>query len=94
MMGDALEGCKKCLHYIDDVLIWGSTKEEHDRNLETVIAALEKAGFAINREKSEFCRPEVTYLGNLINGSEVRPNPEKVKVLLECPAPNNADEVR
>lgn len=94
MVGDVLQGLKGVMHYIDDVLVWGNTKEEHDARLTEVQDRLKTAGFEINQSKSSFGKKEVKYLGHILSGTEIKPNPEKVKAVTECPPPTNVDGVR
>ena len=63
---------------MDDVLIHTTTQAEHHNRLEIVLTRLHEAGFAINDEKCDICKQEVLFLGHLINGECVRPNPDKI----------------
>ena len=49
--------------YVDDILIFGKTKEEHDKNLKIVLKKLIKAGLMDNREKCLFDQKEIIILG-------------------------------
>ena len=51
---------------IDDILVWGSSNEEHNRRLEAVLQRCLKIGLTLNREKCKFGVSEVTYLGHTI----------------------------
>lgn len=56
---------------IDDILIYGKTQEEHDERLLAVLNRLEEAGLTLNREKCEFSRREVKFLGHPFPGQSV-----------------------
>jgi hypothetical protein len=55
-----------------------SRQKEHDEHLEKVLSAIEKAGVTLN-EKSEFSKPSVKFLGQIIDSSGYRVDPDKVK---------------
>ena len=75
--------------YLDDIIICTETFSEHLDRLEVVLKKLLKAGLAINLEKSELCCTRVRYLGLLLDAAGLRPDPEKVRPVLEYPAPSN-----
>jgi hypothetical protein len=56
----------------------GSSQKEHDERLEKVLSAIEKAGLTLN-EKCEFSKPSVKFLGQIIDSSGCRVDPDKVK---------------
>lgn len=82
------------LAYMDDVLTYSTTIDEGLRRLDAVLEALTGAGFSIKLAKCKFMKIEVNYLGYVIRAGEVRPNPEKVRALLEAPFPKTARQVR
>ncbi len=53
--------------YIDDILIYSKSKEEHKRHLHLVFQALRKAGLKIKLKKCEFGKKELRYLGFIID---------------------------
>ena len=80
--------------YLDDILITGSTMQEHAKNLEAVLQKLSKAGFKLNRQKCSFMKERIEYLGHVIDSEGLHPSEEKVKALKEAPAPKNLAELR
>lgn len=52
--------------YIDDISVWGATKEEHDQRLVAVMKAAAKAGLTFNAEKCKSGVTEVQFLGDII----------------------------
>jgi hypothetical protein len=94
IVGDVLKGVEGAMHFVDDVLVWGNTQEEHDLRLAEVLKRFREVGFTFNPVKCEFSKPAVMFLGHLVDGETVRPTPEKVSVIQKFPVPTNADEVR
>ena len=90
ILGD-LEGVI-CL--VDDVLVTGRTQEEHDRRLMAVLLRLQQAGLTLGPEKCDINKPSVKFLGQLIDHTGVRPDPEKVRAILEMEAPTTVSELR
>lgn len=82
------------LAYMDDVLSYSTNVEEGLHRLDAVLRALTEAGFSFKLAKCKFMKTEVNYLGYVIHAGEVRPNPSKVKALLEVPFPKTARQVR
>ena len=79
---------------IDDILVWGTTIEEHDRRLHATLERAEHIGMTMNPEKCKFCMTEVTYLGHKLTGEGVKPDQSKVDAILNMPAPNDKQGVQ
>ena len=94
MMNEALCECQDFAKaYIDDVVIYSSTWEEHLDHLEQVFRCLQKAGLTLKRSKCQFGLSHVYYLGYLIGEGGVRPDPKKVKAVLAYKQPETKSEV-
>ena len=72
---------------IDDILVWGTSQEEHDERLEAVLKRCEQINLTLNKEKCQFRVPEVTYIGHILNAKGVQPDPEKVRAIQDMPPP-------
>ena len=68
--------------YIDDVLIFSETLEEHLEHIRLVLERLKKAGLKLKPSKCHFLRESVEYLGHLITPQGLKPNPEQVKAVV------------
>ena len=79
---------------IDDVLVYGSSHKEHDDRLEVVLNRLQKAGVTLNKEKCQFRQTSVQFLGQMIDGQGVRPDPTKVEAIQQFKQPTNGKELR
>ncbi|KZR95877.1 Uncharacterized protein APZ42_010100, partial [Daphnia magna] len=71
-----------CLVYLDDVLVFGKTFEEHQKRLECVLIALEKASLTLNVSKCIFATSRIFHLVHIIDENGIRPDPEKISALL------------
>ena len=70
-----------CLVYLDDILVFGKSFEEHQCRLDLVLTALSKANLILNMKKCLFAANEVKHLGHIVRADGVRPDPEKVSAL-------------
>lgn len=80
--------------YFDDLFITGHTDEEHIKNLEAVLAICKAKGLAINKDKCEFMRDQVTFLGHKLNKDGIQPLDDTVRAIKEAPPPTNLHELR
>ena len=74
---------------IDDILVWGSSKKEHDERLRKVLQRCEEINLTLNKEKCEFGVKEVTYIGHKLSAKGVEPDAEKVRAIQDMPAPTD-----
>ena len=79
--------------YVDNFIICTETWQQHIYWLEVVIKRLTDAGFTINHDKSFFARKEVRYLGFIVDTQGTRPDPDKIKPVVEYPVPKKAKQV-
>jgi anti-sigma28 factor (negative regulator of flagellin synthesis) len=84
---ETLAGIPGVLVYIDDILIWGRTKEEHDERLRMVLKRLEEMKFSVNPKKCHFSQDKVKFLGHMIQDGTLSVDPEKVRAIREMPSP-------
>ena len=80
--------------FIDDVIIWGATKEEHDRRLRQVLDRFGSKGVRLQPAKFMLRRSEVHYYGHALNGSGVTSDENRVKAILEMKQPGSPEELR
>ena len=70
-----------CEPYLDDVLCYAESFEEHVVNLQKVLRRLKSQGIKLRADKCVFVKPEVRYLGRLISANGYRPDPSDTKAL-------------
>ena len=93
-MSDLLSDLEGVVCMMDDILVYGRTTEEHDERLVRVLHKLRQAGLTLNRDKCQFSQTQVKFLGQVIDGSGVRPDPEKVRAIQNVQPPRNVGDVR
>ena len=93
-MSNLLTGMEGTVCLMDDILIYGSSQEEHDARLCKVLEKLRKSGVTLNREKCVFSVPKIKFLGQVIDQKGIRSDPDKVKAVLQLKEPTNTAEVR
>ena len=80
--------------YLDDILVYSKSKEEHEEHLRCVLNKLRENRLYAKFSKCEFWLPQVTYLGHVISAKGIPVNPETVKTIVEWLPPVNVKEVR
>ncbi|KAK3569659.1 hypothetical protein QTP86_002643 [Hemibagrus guttatus] len=80
--------------YIDDILVYSTSMEEHVRQVREVLARLQKHHLYIKLEKCEFHRPMVTFLGYVISHQGVETDMVKVWAVTEWHAPSTVQELQ
>ncbi|KAL5020837.1 hypothetical protein ScPMuIL_002080, partial [Solemya velum] len=95
LMNRVLEECRSfAIAYLDDILIYSKTPEEHIKHIQTVFDKLRENNLRLKLKKCTFFEQETEYLGFLISNKGVKPNPKKVEAIKEMPPPKNVREVR
>jgi transposase InsO family protein len=82
------------LVYIDDIIIFSETVEQHFKDVADVLDRIADAKMVIKISKSKFFRTETPYLGYIVGREGLKVDPEKTKVLKEMPPPRNIGEIR
>lgn len=80
--------------YMDDIVVYANSLEEHSRKLNTLLGRLQNAGLALQPEKCMFLRKEIAYLGHLITNEGVKPDPGKIKAVKSFPVPSNRKTIK
>ena len=75
--------------YVDDIVIFSDTWEEHLKRLEKVLSRLEQVNLSVNLSKSDFLKAKVIYLGHVVGHGVVIPIKAKVKSIIDYPIPEN-----
>ena len=85
---------KSTFAYLDNIYICGKDQIDHDLNLKNFKSAALKVNLTYNNSKCEFSVRRLCILGSVIENGEIRPDPERLKPLLELPPPRNAKELK
>lgn len=80
--------------YLDDIIVFGKTFQEHLGRLEQVFGNLYKANLKVKPSKCNLFAKQVSYLGHVISAEGVKADPSKVEAVRGWPVPRNQTEVR
>ncbi|KAI4885901.1 hypothetical protein NFI96_005622 [Prochilodus magdalenae] len=83
-----------CLIYLDDIIVFGKTFEEHLGRLQVVLEKLKAANLKVKPSKCQLFAKEVQYLGHIISANGIMTDPGKVAVVKEWKVPRSQTEVR
>ncbi|KAK3742849.1 hypothetical protein QZH41_004524 [Actinostola sp. cb2023] len=85
---------QKLMVYLDDIIVFSPTIEEHLIRLKVVFRKLSEHGLKIEPTKCQFFGNEVTYLGHVVSADGVSTDPEKTKAVKEWPVPVTVRDLR
>ena len=81
---------EQCLIYLDDIIVFSSTFNEHLHCLCNVLVALQETHLLLKLSKCSFACTEVAYLGHVVSANGITPDPQKVAAVLQFPQPTEA----
>ena len=87
-------GEKYSLAYLDDILIYSKTAEEHLLHIQDIFDRLRQHDLKLKLKKCSFMKEETTYLGYVIGAQGIKPDVNKVKMIRNLPPPQTVREVR
>ncbi|CAK1597918.1 unnamed protein product [Parnassius mnemosyne] len=93
-METLLSGIDGVSIWLDDICVTGLDRNSHMQRLSKVLDRLCKAGLRLQKDKCQFFRESVRYLGYVISKTGLRTCPDKVRAILSAPEPNNVTEVK
>ena len=85
---------KICHIYLDDIIIWSNSVEEHTRHIRMVLGALRVAKLYCNLKKCHFYLLEIDFLGHHISARGIEANGSKVDKILGWLVPQNMTDIR
>ncbi|KAL0146751.1 hypothetical protein M9458_058091 [Cirrhinus mrigala] len=80
---------KICLVYIDDIIVYSKTLEQHTQHLNMVFQKLTQANLTLNMKKCHFFKRQLKFLGHIVSGRGVEIDPEKTRDVTEFPPPQD-----
>ena len=89
-----IEKCTGTLALVDDVIVCGKTKEEHDHNLRKLMETAQIASLTFNCDKCAINQKQVRFFGVIFNVNGIHPHPQKVKEIKSLPSPTNVTELQ
>ncbi|KAK2725576.1 hypothetical protein QYM36_000169 [Artemia franciscana] len=93
-MEEAFEGLEGIRILVDDILVYGKNREEHDQRLSAILRRARKKGIRFNSEKCEFSKDKVKYFGHIISRDGIKPDPEKIRAIQDMPSPQSKEELQ
>lgn len=84
----------KCLVYLDDIIVFSTSLQEHIQRLREVFERLRKANLKIQLDKCKFLQRKVKYLGHIVTPSGVKPDPSKINAIQNYPLPKSQKEIK
>lgn len=84
---------KNLLCYLDDIIIFSPTYEEHMDDLIEVFDRIRAANLQLNDRKCHFFKNRLNYLGHVVSADGIEADPVKIKAILELKTPSNSSEV-
>ncbi|CAI5657120.1 unnamed protein product [Oreochromis niloticus] len=94
LMSTLLKGLEGTVIVMDDILVFGANKEEHDQRLEAVLQTIKASGLKLNRSKCHFGKNELQFFGHIISADGVKPDDGKVEAIARMPSPTNVEQLR
>ena len=85
---------KWCVVYLDDIIIYSKTPEEHVERLRAVLQKLREAGLKIKPSKCNFFKKEISFLGHIVSEQGIATDPKKIEKVVQWPIPDTVNDVR
>ena len=91
---EVTRGLPFCYAYIDDLLVYSRSQEEHRQHLRILFERLTEYGLVLNLSKCVFGQPVVRFLGYLVSADGIRPPQDRIQAILDYPLPKTAQGLR
>lgn len=85
---------QRCLVYVDDIMIFSRSFQQHLQDLKKVFQRLREAGIVLRADKCHFCQAQTPYLGYLLTEKGILPDPTKIRTIQEIIPPATRKQVR
>ena len=80
--------------YVDNFVVFSTSFEQHMATLERLLYYIDKYELSLRSDKCEFAKPEIEFLGFVVNGESIRPTPANVSKVLGFPAPTTRKKLQ
>ena len=82
-----------CIIYLDDVIVFSKTPEDHVERLVAVFEKISKAGLKLKPSKCEFFKSRINYLGHIVSKNGIETDPKKIEAIQKWPRPKTVHDV-
>jgi hypothetical protein len=83
-----------CLVYLDDIILYSETLEQHKIDVENIITRLKEFNLKIKPSKCKFARSRIEYLSHVIENGTIKPNPAKTAAVNDAKRPKTVKQVQ
>ena len=83
-----------CLVFLDDIIVMSSSFKQHIERLTKVFDKLRSANLKLKPSKCRLLQLKVKFLGSVVSGDGIEPDPEKIAAVVDWPVPENLTDVR
>jgi len=94
ILENMFKGSKNVISYLDDIVIFSNSVDEHKVHLQNALKIIENSGFTLNKEKCSFFQTEINYLGFNLTSKGVHPQENKCRAIWDAPKPGNVSELK
>ena len=91
---ETLSGISGAINISDDILVFGATQEEHDKNLKATFERLRECGLTLNRNKCAYNKGTLEFFGYVFSKGGLSADPKKISAIQNLETPSNATQVR
>ena len=85
---------EQCLIYLDDIVVFSVTFDQHLERLKMVFHHLAEAGLKLKPSKCHFAKSEIRYLGHIVSRQGIQADPDKTSAMISFPVPSDIKELR
>ena len=86
-----IPGCK---NIADDIIVYAKTQLEHDQTLRALLTRLREKNLTLNRDKCEFNKTQLKFMGHVLSKDGVQPDLNKIKAVRDFETPKNPTSVK
>ena len=83
-----------CFVYIDDIIIFADSLEQHEKRFKLVMERLKQAQLKVQLEKCQFLQKRVSFLGHILSEDGIRPDSKKIEAVKDFPVPKSVKNIR
>jgi hypothetical protein len=78
--------------YLDDILVFSHSLDEHKRHVHEILSILDAAHFKVSPPKCTLAVQKIEFLGHIVTADTVEPSPEKIQAILDIPSPRTLSQ--